>query len=520
MTATWAPTRPEVTVEASSPTFGIPAGLGVPGAGWQAFVVDQYGAMVSALPVTSWGALVERRGEASTMSLGIPWAHVDDAPIITSEVQVYRDEKLMFWGVPVQRQWGAADSMVSVALVDLSWWLTRRLCTQDALEDLVRNGGFEVGLTRWSKNNATVDATVFDTGTQSAKLTSLSSHITQQTTVDRAGTYAVSARVRVDNATFVGVGPESGLEVGAMAYTGVGGGRDVYAYGYVTGSTPRDQWVTLAGTVTLATDGPWTLFWKIHGIDGDLNVDNVHVRPYRIPRRTEAAGIFAPEDIPQTDTGRLARQLVTGALVDLNFSVMGSDSGIEIDDEVGAWDGVYAWEALDVLRRIEFPIDWSLLITPTTRTIRIWTPATARNGLHAITLDPDKVSSSSGTDDGATARTVAWVIGDGGFSVSVDAGGWDGLRIDEVVRAPTGTPVAELDGVGRSHLGASLGRVQSLSVTTHEGAVEMIDTIQVSDRLLVDATVAGLADAGAWDVSARSIDPASDRMTLTMGLAT
>lgn len=512
-------TTAEVEVEFAAIVAGTPVGLGVDGNGWQAFVVNWDGSPIRTLDVAVWGDLEERIADPASITIGLDASNTSqlaDVQLITTRVQIYEDAKLRFWGLVIARRAKMNDPIIEVDLVDLSWLLTRRLCNGDPLTgNLSRNSGFELDFSRWKHHNASIDSTVYLQGTRSAKMTTLGAYISQQTVIDRAGTFAVTARVRIDNATFVAADAESGLEVGAMAYTGVGGGRDVYADDIITSSTTRDNWITLAATITLPTDGPWTMWWKFHGVNGDLNVDSVKVMPFLVPRRTEAAGIFPPTDAPTSDTGRLAREIVSGSVGNLGFSVLGTDSGVEITDEVGTWDDKYAWEALDVLRRLENPLDWSLLLTPTTFTVRIWTPASSRGGVHAFTLTTTHVLEASSSEDGSQARNHARVMSDGGFRVDSYSSGWD-ITLDEVVQAPSGTPASELDGVGGSHLGNTTGRVTALDVTVCDGPDALRDSLELADRLPVDATVGGLAGAGSVRIVAITRHTRTPTMRLTL----
>ena len=504
---------PEVVVELSPVIFGPGAGYGT--TGWEAFRVNPDGSLIDTLDVVTWGDLSERMTEPASITLGIRVDDVADLPLIESEVQIYRDGDLIFWGLPVNRKAVMGSPIVEVDFADLSWWLTHRLCQGDPLTgDLIRNGGFEAGLVRWGAAGTSIDTTVHNAGTQSAKMTAASGRVKQRIVTDQAMTIAVTARVRIDSTGYSGVGPESGLTVYASPWSGFAG-RDVQAVDLITGSEPHNVWITLAATVTIPTDNPYDVWVTVKGIDGTLNVDTVTALPFRRARRTEAAGIFPPEEVPQIDTGRLAREILSGAVGDL-FSIAGADSGATIPDEPGQWDDKYAWEAMDVLRRLTFPVDWELIVTPTTRLIQVWAPATGRGDLHALTLTAATVVAAASTEDGSQARTHARVLSDGGFRVDVDAGGWGGARLDEVVQAPSGTPASELEGVGASHLGSSLGRVLTLEATTHEGSAELIKTLRVGDTFLVDADVGGLAGAGAVRCVARTITPRTDTMKLTL----
>ena len=282
---------PEVVVELSPVIFGPGAGYGT--TGWEAFLVDSDGSLIDTLDVVTWGDLSERMTEPASITLGIRVADVADLPLVESEVQIYRDGDLIFWGLPVNRKAVMGSPIVEVDFADL-----------------------EAGLVRWGAAGTSIDTSVHNAGTQSAKMTATSGRVKQRLVTDQAMTIAVTARVRIDSTGYSGVGAESGLTVYASPWSGFAG-RDVQAVDLIDGSEPHNVWITLAATVTIPTDNPYDVWITIKGIDGTLNVDTVTATPFRRARRTEAAGIFPPEEVPQIDTGRLAREILSGAVGDL-----------------------------------------------------------------------------------------------------------------------------------------------------------------------------------------------------------
>ena len=167
---------PEVIVELSPVIFGPGAGYGT--TGWEAFLVDSDGSLIDTLDVVTWGDLSERMTEPASITLGIRVADVADLPLVESEVQIYRDGDLIFWGLPVNRKAVMGSPIVEVDFADLSWWLTHRLCQGDPLTgDLIRNGGVESGRVRWGAAGTSIDTTVHNAGTQSAKMTAASGRV-------------------------------------------------------------------------------------------------------------------------------------------------------------------------------------------------------------------------------------------------------------------------------------------------------------------------------------------------------
>ena len=509
MTATVAWSTVTHAVTAGTPAFGLSSPLG--STGWAAFSVDSTGTLNTALDVVTWGDISEQLGQAATASFTLAATDTVGLAACTpweDEVQIYRGAELVFWGVPLPRKGSTASALVEISLVDVSVWLTRRACLADDMEpDLIINGGFEASpdFARWQTfGTPTIDAVTYETGAQSALLSATTDRLVQRIVVSRAMTLAVSCRVRIDSGTWVAAALTSGLEVYATPWTGYGG-KDVLSVSRVTASTTQDGWVTLAASVSL-TEGYWDVYVRIWGVDGAMNVDTVQARPFRAPRRTVAAGIFPPEAVPQVDTGELARTTIQAACADLNLGVVSPDTGVLIDDEVGAWDDKYVSEMLDVLRRLDDPIDWSLEVAPTSRTIRVYYPASSRGSASGVSLTSSNTKVAEWSVDSSSRRTRVIVLGDGGFSVVVDAPGDDpgGHHLDEIVQAPAGTPIADLDGVGRSHMRATQDRASQVTVSA---GWSVVGAVRLADTLTLAAELAGDAGAGTFRCVGRKLSP-------------
>lgn len=518
MTATLALPTIDVAHTLGSVTFGAGSPLGT--TGWRAFSVDSSGALNVELDVVKWGDITETIGQQTTCQISLAASDTAGLAAVTpweDEVQIYRGTELVGWFVPMPWRWSTGSATVDIGLVDVSVWLTRRACLLDEAEtNLIRNPGFEDSpdFARWQTFGApSIDAVTFVEGSQSALLSATTDRVVQRLVVRRAMTLAVSCQVRVDSGTWVAAALTSGLEVFATPWTGFGG-KDIMAVSRVTSVTTQDSWVTLACSVPL-TEGYWDVYVRIWGVDGAMNVDNVRAVPFRTPRRTVAAGIFPPEEVPQIDTGELVRTTALGALSDLNIGVVAPDTGVMIDDEVGAWDDKYVAEMLDVVRRLDRPSDWSMDYTPGTRTLRMFTPPSTRGSASGVTLSASNQVTASGSSDATSRRTRVIVLGEGGFSVVVESPGDDpgGHRLDEIVQAPAGTPLGELQAVGEDFMRSTAASTREVTVSapwTVAGSVRLADTLTLT------ADVAGPAGSGTYKCVARKIDPVGDRVALTV----
>ncbi len=516
MTATFAAPTTDITAALGAVTFGAGTPLGT--TGWRAFSVDSSGTLNAELNVVKWGDITETIGQQTTCQISLAASDTAGLAAVTpweDEVKIYRGTELVGWFVPMPWRWSTGSATVDIGLVDVSVWLTRRACLLDPAEtNLISNPGFEDSpdFARWQTfGTPSLDTTTYLGGTQSALLSATTDRVVQRLVVRRAMTLAVSCRVRVDSGTWSSAALTSGLEVFATPWTGYGG-KDVMSVSRVTVATTQDEWVTLACSVPL-TEGYWDVFVRIWGVDGDMNVDDVRAVPFRTPRRTVAAGIFPPEEVPQIDTGELVRTYALGALSDLNIGVVAPDTGNMIDDEQGAWDDKYLSELLDVVRRLDAPSDWSLDVTPSTRTLRMFTPPSARGLASGVTLTSSNVVRSAGSSDASSRRTRAIVLGDGGFSVVVESPGDDpgGHRLDEIVQAPAGTPLSELQAVGEDYMRASAASTREVSPTAKWA---VLGGVRLADTLTLTADVAGPAGSGTYKVVGRRISPVDDLVAL------
>lgn len=528
-------TLPTSTV--TLPLGGVSSGPGSPlgSTGWQAFVVDSDGTLIRELDVVGWGRLTMPLDGPRRMPLVLARANTADlAEVIRgdteepAQIQVYFDGIPLLWGVALTWAKSTAGADVPVSVVERARWLLgrRRNRRGAGLLDLLRNGGFESGKGHWS-GAGSIDTTRHYAGAQSLLIDNPTGTCSQKFVVDRAVTVVVSARVRVDSSTWVGPNDDgTGIEVYVAPWSGYPGG-DKFVTARLDASTPRGQWVTLTCPAVEIPDGYWDVWVRLRGIDGEVNYDGVSAQLFPRPRRTEAAGIFPAEDIPQIDQGRLVREVLASNLDGTSITVAVPDTGVMMDDEPGTLDDRYLGEVIGLVEQRESGMAFSYPITATTVTIRGHYPASTRGTAHTFPLctdpadnTPDGANVAAFTVDGdlTAARNLTVLIGDGGFTGEAsDPSAWGGLVLEEIVRAAGATPIEDLAGVAREHLRSGSGATTVIRATTHEAANDLIGVLNPGDTIVAIDDDTGLNDT--VRVVSIEIDPVTLTMSLQLNLA-
>lgn len=494
----------DIEIEPGTWSIGL-GGTGLGTTGWRAFAVDTTGTNLGELEVESFAPIVEEAGKPATTSLTFKSSSTSLAliPGWESEVQIYCDDRLEFWGVPMPWSWDSESAIVVVSLADVSIWASRRACLTAATNpERITNGGFEDGFTRWNVTGAVIDTGTVHGGTKSAKLTDQAHRVTQRFTVQGPCKLHVTGWFYGSTSGWVDAG-RAGIEIEAAPRFFGQSDKNLQALARVTAATDSWEYVQAALDVL---PGSWDVTVRARGANGDLYVDDVSAVVYGQVTRIAPLD-FLGGDITQMDTGLFARSLLLATLADLDIGVVSGDSGVSWSDQADAWSDKYVAEALEALRRLETPSDWELVVTPTTRLIRMWHPLAGRSQHHAgLTLSNANAQKGTGGID-STRATRLIVIGENGEWVIVTDpdNDPDGHPVDEIVAAPAGTAVTDLRGFGLSHMRSTRARNTRLTVTGITKSV--MDPVKVTDTLNVSAQLAGPAGAGPYQVVRKITHP-------------
>ncbi len=485
-----------VTVTSPVPTAGV-GGAGHGTIGVELFAVDSTGALVGALSPVTVGDLQEAASSTSTFQFDLAaddTVGLDRVVPWESEVQLYVDGVLRFWGVPTVWSGKAGGAVVQVGCADVSVWASRRLASIAEIDD-VRNGDFDAGFDYWGHTSVTLDTSRYRSAPQSAKLSSRSQFISQSIGQQGPSTMNITAWVWVESATAFSSPPL--LFVSILPRADGRGAQDVRVE--VPDDLPRDQWVQIGIEVTVPDGMWWGVLWVYGGDGGDVWVDDISSTQAGIAAWVHAFDTWSGS-MPGSDSSAFMVRMLTWALDGLGFGIVAAHTGVRLDGGLSWWDKC-ASEVLDVAVRMG--IHWRLDVTPTSRTLRFGTPDDDLSVTHPITLSAGgSVGSTWSTGGGRVTRAL--VFGPAGHAVLISDDTTEPPTgpVDEVVQAPSGTAMRDLASVGLRWLRESPASTVAVRVTGVDAAT--VTGVRPRDRLNVSADLAGPGGAGEYMVVTRT----------------
>lgn len=491
---------------------------------WEAFITERDGTVVAPLSRSNIKKISERINDTPSCQIEVPLAFADSADIdlASREVQVYRSGgNPIFVGPLLQRSTTASNGAATISAGGVAWYLTRRLRGGYVpwSRNYIVNPRFDDGFDRWilTGTGITLDADS-ETGTDSAELADSSGASIKQTVlVDIAARFQIVAEARV--------------KLGASATTGRG--LEVTCPGVSTGDTFRS-----APVVTATPNGAWTTLTAITQVDGRVGARSVTAEVFDVAGDTikvdhVSITIFpftslpesSPAPVPQVDQAQVIRETIQATNRSLNLGASAEDTGELVDYKPDEDIDRFADEIIRRFVDRENGVEWSVVATPSTRTFTTYFPRMGRDitpeevtlRLVAEGVEPRNLSGYKLSEDASKAVSEMTTIGDGDYrGVYQDPDAWGGLLLQQVQKAPEGTPLPDLEGLSRKALRASVGDVQALQVDVSDG--ELIGTVLLGDRVL--CVIDNLADQvnAVYRVVERDIDVATDSMTLTLNL--
>lgn len=515
---------PEV-IEVDEPELIVGSAGGSGDGLWEAWITDLHGTRLATLDAANLRPIDQRLNDMWTTSVEIPKgvAAATEMHRITREVQIARSGRVIMSGPIVGRQATSAPNSPgrTFPVNDVRWYLTRQLRggAQPWSRNYITNYRFDDGFDRWilTGTGITLDGDS-ETGTDSMLLADgTATSIAQSVLIDIALKYQVVIEARVKVATGATTG--RGLEV---EIPGVGGG-DSWKVAEVTADTPRDAWTSL--TATLNVDGrvgARTLTARIHGVDdGDLRVDRVLVTIFPITSLTESVG----PPITQVDIAQEFIDAIIATGRDFNIGVRAEPTGQLIDHTPDEWIDTYVDDLIELWVKRDPGIDWGFEYTPTTRTAVAYFPHQGRDitsDVVTLRLKPaggDPVNTARYDLDENAVEAVSEVTtkGAGGFrGVFQDPTAWGGMRLQLVQEADEKTPIADLEGLSRKAIRASIGDVRALTALVTDGT--LIDLIRLGDRVLVIVDDEDVQINEIYRVVGIELDPKTDNMKLTLNV--
>lgn len=437
--------------------------------------------------------------------------------LVQREVQIWRDGRCLFWGIPISAR--ASLDRVTFSCAGLLWYYGRRYFGPIQNNYLDPNSDFEDGLTHWSATNTTPDisSTWRALGTQSVKLTGthegdgyLYRRYTTTTTTQPVF-FAVKAMCHIVGAGWVGPAFEE---------------RGLY----------MEQQSTPGGAAIDATADPPTPYSpKWEPINEDTPRD--HPRPVRLETgifipagvtRTIEVRLYAPGGTIYWDATALVVEESVGSLVTgepagtvaariHNYSqdaTQGkSDEDIDVDGAPGTWPTVnQQWQfydhgnVLDAFKsliadgRVELEMEWNPT-NPTTRKLMLYPPGTkgTLKAASPITLGANVVGDFSYDVNGAEITTSARVLGQGEgadreIGIAVDTSDLDGLVLESVASAPLESPIDSLQRLADEDLADSKAPVRVPEFTLPVECV--IPGVSLGDTVPVTASYGYVQESG------------------------
>ena len=277
------------TITVTGATVDTSAGTPLGSTGWRAFAVTQGGDNLGELTVETWGPLQESLGQPSSMTLGLAKSdttQLADVALITSEVQIYDDDRLVLWGIPVAAQTSSDSAVVDLTITEVVPFVLDRLVNLRRAGGVPRpegpqpsplsNGGFEDGLDHWT-GGGDIDTVRFYAGTQSLLIDD-GSVVSQRWTHSGEGTMKVSCQMRRDSATWAGENA-SGLGLTISATPRGWGGPNKFAGATLTTEATADDWVLREAVIRFTDSQAWDVTVSLNGplSPGEVNYDAVEI---------------------------------------------------------------------------------------------------------------------------------------------------------------------------------------------------------------------------------------------------
>lgn len=497
---------------------GVSIGGTPSGADWTAFIATRGGALVRQLDQVNIGKVTRRLNAFPSATFDLPKAKVADyadADLVEREIHIYRGGQLRFVGPILTERSSTSDGTISFAANGVWWYFTRRLTGGAVpwMREMIANYRFDSGLDRWLPYgpNVDLDTGVFETGSQSVRL-GASSVIVQYVPIGFNLRYQLTVQARV--------------RVGAAADTGLGlvvqvpGAPAFYGAAPITADTPRDTWTTL--TCQTWIDGrpaPRTAIVFVYGADNgeDVWVDRVQMSVVPTTSLTE---LIPPVPPTQDDMAAIFAQTIQATNGGLFVGVDAPATGVEVDNTPDKWADKSADEVVKFLVDREGGIDFDVVCTPTSRTARLYYP---RQGVDWLPDDltlacPGNLISVTRSRDATKARTEVTMLGDGDYrGVARDEDAYGGLLLQDVLSAPTDTPIADLEGLARKELRLTPGEVEALTAT-----MTMTDLVTsglgMGDRVLVTIDDLAIVANNVCRVVQIDESPVGDLATLTLNV--
>lgn len=505
----------------------------ITGAGYVVKVVDNTGAVLATLTNASVDQITWELNAEGGASFVSPKADplTAEVSLLGREIQIYRDDDLLHWGVPVRASSAGSQGPVRFDTKGLWWYFRRRFFGSANRTNMIANPSFEDDLAGWNVSDASLTATAVTgpptpvLGSKTARLVTaakgqnnyLSRQWSYRTNFPPGQYVTLTGWVWIDNAGWVGPAYEGR---GLMLVRRVGGEIVRWTFAPIDDATPRGRWVRLetAFTVTPFEDG--TLEARLYSPGGTVRWDATQAV------LMESTSANWPDG---NDQAELARRIVSYAQTgrgksDLNIGTNTPETGVSF---FRAWQHAEHAEIAETIEdefvQVDDGFDISIEVTPKTRTFTTHYPrkGSDKSGTLTLATSTNVADYRYDLDALATATSVI-VLGDGDGpdreeGEAVDTSILDGLVLEDVLNAPSGTEVTRLAPIADEELATRKRVLEVLEVVAHEGnSDDLIHGLEVGD--IVRATIDdGFVQVDAkYRVVRKTLNARSDTVTLTL----
>lgn len=478
------------------------------------------------------------------------------------EIQIWRGPDLMWWGVIVRAR--GDEKTVTYQCVDLGWYFAHRNVGSPEASQVV-NGSFEIGLEGWSigfdpsepgdlRHSDNWDLEVVDSH---AIMGSKSLHIWGNDTIlsgvsvfqsfvwdvnpsqsPEGDTWYLVAWCFVPSATYVRPRFRNYSDAGAAGGLGIVFQRSsttetstIFTPGIgeltfpkqlevinlaIDDSVPKDTWIRLQAPLTVPVgNDPEYVSIQVFGPVGDIYWDGISMV------RNEAL-VFN-----NVDQATIIEGLVTHAQdtnynkSDLSIGTNCPLTGVNRTRRYEFFNHEKISDCIDEWPSLFNGMDWSIEITPTTRTFTSHYP---RKGSYkpkyALVLGKNLTSVNVDVDGEQTANSVLVMadLGEGAAreeAISIDAGALDGLILELVYVGTPGSTVDSLQaqadrGQRRFKFPVVLPTLKAFQPLTDE----LLGMVQVGDVVPVIVRLGWIDLVGDYRIVEIRLDPKTEQMDI------
>lgn len=494
-------------------------------------VVDQQGAVVATLDnVVGCSPLTDVLNRAGGLSFALhnldPQAALVEA--IAKEVQVWRNGSLLAdggWVVPItpeSRVDGHTDT-VEFECRGLFWHLDRRFFGDADRRDYLDGAGLFEGASiapfTATGTTASLDTTRKVNGAASAKLVQAAAgtdtYIARSVSIAAGGVGALMTVAGWFFASSTGwVGEASGGR-GLFLQRSVGGVVQDFDFAELNNGedegVPLDVWQRREVEVHIPPNTTEDIEVRLYSPGGSIWWDEVTLTAM------DSVSFYETDQATIADGIVVHAQDAAYGKSDLNIGRTTPATGITRDRHYQHAEHPNIGRSLAEFTTLDDGFDQSIALTPTMRTYTLHYP---RKGTARAALSWDEIVRVRWVPvEGEQAANSIVVLGDGDGpdreeGAAVDTSAFGGVTLEEVIAAPTGTPIDGLDSKAAEELRVRTN-ARRLEVTLGPGL--RVGSMAVGDTFDGPAAIPGRYTdlSGSWRVVQTALDLVSDCLSIT-----